>query len=245
MIGRLGWVLPLSLLLAASDPFDTGLLAYREGRFAEALRAFSEAVDAAGEEASPALLYDQALAALRSGALGEAEAAANRAAARGGPDFAARSDFVRANVAFTKCEWTEKQADHPAAPPFALDSAIRYAETARDLWASAAMSRPDWPEARRNVERALLKLEALREKKARAQEPPRKEPEKKPEPRPLPPEPEGPLAEEETSIEPRLEDLTAEEVMRLLDKLEEKEQEKLEMRRARRSRQPVEVERDW
>ena len=57
------WILPVVFLLAGSGEFDAGVRAYREGRFAEAVLAFDAAGLAAGENASPELLFNQALAA--------------------------------------------------------------------------------------------------------------------------------------------------------------------------------------
>jgi len=242
----LPWLLLPSILFAAGDDFASGVRAYEEGRYRDALAAFTEAQIAAGEEAPAELLFNRALAALRAGDLREAEASAARAAERGGREFAALRDFMRGNAAFQRCAWTEAQANEPSAPPFALDSAIQYAESARAAWQAAAASRDDWPEARRNVERALRKLEELRRKKEEAEKNRPEQPKpKEPELRPNPPEPEGRTTEEETTPEPQLVELSPEEVQRLLDKLGEKEKEKIAMRQARRRARTVEVEKDW
>ena len=57
--------------------------------------------------------------------------------------------FVRGNDAFARSEAAEQ-----------LDLQIALAENAVAAWRAAAMRR-DWPEARRNVERGLLRLEGL------------------------------------------------------------------------------------
>ncbi len=153
-------------------------------------------------------------------------------------------DFVRGNVAFAHCLMAERQASSPAAEPFAWDVAISYGRRARDFWKHAAMSRDDWPEARRNVERALLKLDALARKKKEAER--RRQSNPKPKPKPTPRR--KPLGRDETQEpkdQPQLKELTPEQVLRLLDKLAEKEKEKVALRRSHRKVRMAEVERDW
>jgi hypothetical protein len=99
--------------------------------------------------------FDRAVAALQEGELRQAEAAAQQLAEPHGL-------FLRGNVAFADCLVAEKQAATAAAEPFAFDVAIALAEKAARLWADATMIREDWPEARRNVERALLTAADLR-----------------------------------------------------------------------------------
>jgi hypothetical protein len=224
------------LVVGCGDP---GARAYREGRFRDAQEAFA----AAGDDAPAAWLFNRALAALRAGDLTDAEAAAEEAAARGTPEIAALGDFARGNAAYERCRMAERQASTAAAEPFALDVAITYAKKARGLWQRAAMSRSDWPEARRNVERALLKAEELQRKKADQEEPPRKKTDPRPKPRP-PPAP-RPDAEQAPTVEPQLKELDPDEVLRLLDKLAEKEREKRALRRSHRRMRMAEVERDW
>ena len=185
--------------------------------------------------------YTRALAALRAGRLDEAESAA----AAGGPEIRVLCEFLRGNVAFARCEMVERQAEEPGAEPFAYDVAIAYGEKALRFWRHAAMSRADWPEARRNAERALLKLEVLQKKKADQDEQRRRESDPQPRPRPKPkPRPRGGDAEADPN-RPQLQQLSREQVMRLLEKLAEKEREKLALRRSRRKVRMAEVERDW
>jgi hypothetical protein len=232
------------VLLAGCDAGAAGRRAYREGRFEDAHAALVTAVESAGEDASAELLYSRGLAALATGDLRDADSSAERAASRGDPEIAALCDFLRGNAAFGQCELAERQASTVEAEPFAFDIAIRFGEKARDFWQLAAASRPDWPEARRNVERALLKLEELAKKKAEAQ----KDPERPAEPRPLPlPESadEGRKTEEEAAPEAQLTELTAEQVEKLLQRLAEKEAEKVALRRSHRRKRMEEVEKDW
>jgi outer membrane biosynthesis protein TonB len=106
----------------------------------------------------------------------------------------------------------------------------------------------DWPEARRNVERALLKLADLREKKAEAEKRKQKKSDPRPKPKPRPePRPEERTTESEADLskDPQVAALSPEQVARILDKLAEKEREKLALRRAHRQTQKTDVERDW
>ena len=130
-------------------------------------------------------LHNRAVAALRAGDLVAAEIAAEKAAAKGGPEFEARRDFVLGNAAFARCEKDEFAAMGPRGAS-AIDAAIGHAERARDFWRRAAAGRSDWPEARSNVERARIKLDALKLKRdelTSASPPP------KPKPPPPPTEP--------------------------------------------------------
>jgi tetratricopeptide (TPR) repeat protein len=246
--------------LAACDDFDTGTVAYREGRFDDAHAAFAAAVAAAGDDAPGELLYDEALAALRAGDLKDADAAAERAATRD-PELRPLADFVRGNVAFARCELAAKQAEGLEAEPFAFDVAIVRGRDAARRWQSAAMSRADWPEARRNVERALRKLEDLRDRQAQAAKSPKNKteggadrlngvkPDEKSDaaPPPPPPPPGGGNADDpsEQSDPPQLTELPRDQVMRLFEKLAEKERERLAGRHRAAKSKPPEVERDW
>jgi hypothetical protein len=261
-------MLSILFLLGAGDDFAAAVRAYRDGRFRDALHAFVEAERSAGPDAPPELLYDQALAALRAGELGLAESAAERAAARGGAEFLALRDFVLGSAAFARAEKAELEASRPEAEPFAFNPAITQAEAARIAWQRAAMSKPDWPEARRNVERALLKVEELKRKKAAAEQERQKQkganppsnpsrPDARPEPQPETPAPrEAPAPDEQTQDqrqqvkptdrpEPAPDETSPEPVARLLEKLREKEREKLALRRGQRKARNARVEKDW
>lgn len=255
--------LALGLALAACGPADDGLAAYRDGRFADAHRLLGEALRDAGPSAPPALAADAALAALRDGAADEAIAAAKDAAARGDADVAAFADFVRGNAAFAKCDLAEAQARMPESEPFAYDLAIRWANNAREAWIAAASSRDDWPKARRNVERANLRLESLTRAKADAEAqrkrpgPPKIRPKPLPTPgkdgkpaEPLPPQPApgaqpGKDAKDPGGDEAVLTELSAADVQKLRDRLVAKEREKTALRRAQQEKQHTTVERDW
>ncbi len=189
--------------------------------------------------------YNEALAALSSGDLSEAEAGIGQAIQTGDEEIVARAEFLRGNVQFTRCLTAEQQATAPGAEPFAFDIAIAFGETALRSWRFAAMSRDDWPEARRNVERALLKLEELvRKKRAKKDETKQTDPQPRPRPKPKPTKPEDKRAED-SAEDPQLKELSPEEVLRLIEKLAQKEREKLSVRRSHRKTRMAGVERDW
>jgi len=251
----------LLLLVASCGAAADGERAYREGRFKDAAEAYARADAAAGDGASAELLLDEALAALRAGDLSRAESCADRAARRGA-ESAALADFVKGNAAFARAAVSEMQADRVEAEPFAFDAAIAQAETARDAWIRADVAKDDWPAARRNVERALVAIDRLREKKARAERAKRKQQDvavARPKPKSKPDVPPPPRTSPPTET-PRSADkppptktpsdlesgeLPAEEVARLFDLLAAKERAKLDARRASRAERTADVEKDW
>jgi hypothetical protein len=179
---------------------------------------------------------------LSRGELVQAEIAAEKAAARGGPEFEARRDFLLGNAAWTRSMKEEQAAMGPRGAS-AMTAAIRHADQARASWQLAAARREDWPEARRNVERARLRIEELRRKKAEL------EPESRPPPKPPPrgdrPQPSQPQLMPGMRVDPELTELPADEVTKLLDRLKDKDQDKLRVRRARQAEIGLGVEKDW
>jgi len=162
--------------------------------------------------------YEATLTALRAGDLDKAVLVSE------GTEW---HDFVRGNAAFARSEAAEQ-----------LDLQIALAEDAVAAWRVAAMSR-DWPEARRNVERGLLRLQSLYEKRSGKE---KKPPERKPPPLPPPPgKEEGP----ETEAKVEKGELADAQVLRLLELVREKERRKLAERRARLGVPQAGVERDW
>ncbi len=240
------WRLCALLLVAtngSTDDWADGRRAYAEGRFADALAAFTAAEQAAGDEVSAALLYNKALAALRADTLNTAEGAADKAATLGGAEFTALRDFLRGNVAFARSAAAAKQAGSVESEPFAFDAALALGESARNAWQAAAMSRPDWPAARRNAERAVRWLEQLQAQKAAADDQKSKAKKEPDAPKPkLPPPDENKKPEPE---KPPTDELSRDEVRRLLDKLAAKEREKVRLRRSQQQAASIEVQRDW
>jgi hypothetical protein len=215
---------------------------YRAGRFTEAHAEFVARCEAEGEDASAELMFNRALAAIGAGDLSDAESSAEQAAAAGGEKLSARAEFLRGNAAFARCELAERQAASVEAEPFAFEIAIRFGEKARDLWMSAAMSRPDWPEARRNVERAEAMLESLRGRKREAES--KKDPRPKPQPKPLP-DPGQTRPEVKPNPEAKITELSPSEILALYERLAKKEREKRTVREAYRKERMTTVERDW
>jgi hypothetical protein len=202
---------------------------------------------ACGGEDPAARSFDAALAALRAGDLDRARSAAEAAATEGGPAFAGARDFVRGNVAFARSEAAEAAAARPGADPTTMEAARSFAEDALAAWRSAASSRADWPAARRNVERALLRLARLREKKSAGGKEGPKPPTPKDAPPdlppPLPPPPKDPPADLPAAYDPV--DLPPERVAALLEVLRKKEAERRDVRKATRRETSRGVERDW
>jgi hypothetical protein len=238
-------VLMTLLLLSGDEDFAAGTRAYAEGRYPEALEAFTRAEFRAGNGASAELLHNRALAALATGDLRVAEFCAEKAAVRGGPEFAGLREFLFGNAAYARCERAESESALMEADPTALGQAIVHAQTALLYWRMAATSREDWPSARRNVERAILKLEELRKKKEEADKNPKT---RQDNPQPDPESQEDPdRNNEEVEEDPDAQELdpSASQLTDLLDLLAKKEAEKRDLRRARQRARSADVERDW
>jgi len=193
--------------------------------------------------------YNRALAALRAGEPRVAANEAERAAALDDGEVHELSIFLLGNTAYAQCLTAERAAGTAAAEPFAFDVAITYGESALGSWSRAAMLRGDWPAARRNAERALRKIRDLRRKKADAEEKQRRRSDPKPKPKPPKPPPINPepgkTIDKDPNAKVRAAELSPEEVVRLMDRLAEKEQEKLDLRRAERKKRATGAERDW
>jgi hypothetical protein len=245
-------LIAVSLLVASIDDSD-GARAYREGRFADALAFFTAGTRVQGHDASPEWLHNQALAALRAGELVVAEIAAEKAAARGNALFIGLRDFVLGNVAFVRCERADLVSRQPESGPPALDAAIAHAESAAAWWQRASMTRSDWPEARRNAERAAVRLRELKDRKEQAERK-RQANAGRRSPRPLPtPTAEGEQATEAGGKISRSQrvtvavkgELSPQQVRHLLEMLAEKEVEKRRLREKNQRVRTLAVERDW
>jgi len=175
---------------------------------------------------------------LRAGRWDEALRAARSAGQRGDARYEALRYFVRGNVAYARSlEMDDKAA---RGDPEAAKMAYQLAEDALAYWQMATASRSDWPVARRNVERGLLRLRALRESKTAREKPP--EPVQSPDPT-APPE-----SEEEPELSTALvetRDLPAGQVGEVLAVLVAREERKRALRRVQRKARGAQVERDW
>ncbi len=163
-------VLALAIAVQGGGDFVGGAQAYRERRFAAAAAAFSSEVAARGAAAPAELHYDLALAWLAAGESSRA-AGALEVASRS-PDVALRRrcNFVRGSIAWQRGAAAAKLAEQVEAEPFAFRPALAAIEAARLAWQQAAIGEPDWPEARRNVERAQQRLLALRDAQQRLEQ---------------------------------------------------------------------------
>lgn len=175
--------------------------------------------------------FHDAVAKVQMGDLAGAEAAAERAAELGDTRYGPIRAFLRGNASFARSMALNDEVNRPDADPRARAGALAFAEDALAYWRAAAASRSDWPGARRNVERALLRIDMLREKgkQKRKKQPPPSE-EDKPQP-------------QEAKLETR--ELPPGQVMGLLDLLRKKVELKRRAREAQRRQTSARVERDW
>ena len=223
------------------DAFARGVELLERGKAREALALLTEAERSAGTDASAALLYDHALAALQSGEIRASTTSAEKMAARGGARFFGLRDFLRGNAAFIEGERAEAESALQEADPVALRLAIQHVEKARAAWIRAAMTRDDWIEARRNVARANRKLEILEIKRQAAEDArkTKKEKQKKKKRR-------GPMETEEREAQMlRASKLSPRELAALLAKIDANDAEKRALRREMRGKKQSGVERDW
>ncbi len=247
-----------ALLLAGCGGPGEGYAHHMAGRHEQALRTWEAESVGADPREQGRLQNNMALAALALGQVEDAEAAAAKAVERGGEQFAPLLAFVRGNLAFERSKQMEHEATRPGGDPKAMEMALMLAEDAQGRWQQAATLRAtDWPEARRNVERALIRLKALRDSKrgGRADRPSQPEPggdpeagDDKPDDGPEPPKPptkdgQDPSLPPDDALNRR--DLPASKVLGLLDLLAEKDKERLDIRRKARRERSSQVEQDW
>ena len=202
-----------------------------------------------GDLVPPEVLWTEALAALQKGPVIDAEVALEKAVARGGPAWRPLRDFVAGNAAFERCTRAEAQARGPEAEPFAFDVAIAHAEAAIGHWRTALASRDDWPQARRNLERAFVKLEELRRERQSAVDKQRRQ-RMADSPQPATGETEEPAGGERTQeaadpLAAQAVDLASTQVDELLRRLARIEDEKRALRRSTRAAASRNVEKDW
>ena len=171
---------PLAALLVALGGGDReeGLAHYRAGRFAAAQAAFARALAAAPGDVD--LQWNLALAAWRAGDLATAETAAAKYAAATGDDAEHRHRGLLGAVRYAEAEELERRYDAASAPSSAvappgqggapsvnpvqlLEQAVEKALQAKDHFVSAVRAAPS-EQAVRNGERAIRKLNQLKEK---------------------------------------------------------------------------------
>jgi hypothetical protein len=233
---------------AATAPSAAQAVAdYTAERYAAAFAAFA-VLGAESAAPPPELRLGLALAALRVQRTGDAEAAlrpllAEAALLAEAPALAAEAQFVFGLLQWQRAERAQAAAQLQDAEPFALASARRAAALAMAAFCAADRARGGWPAALRNAERAA-RLDAELERLAAAQQPPKaqKEPDQPPPPEP---EPERQPTQEEQAPELAREALSAAAAAELLARVQQREREKLQVRRAGQRRGSTAGERDW
>jgi len=232
----------VGLLLLVGDPPSEGVRAYRDGNFREAFAAFTAAEAAAGDHASPELLYDLAIAALQVRQLRIAEYTAEKLVARGGPDYADIRESLLGNVAWCRAERAAAEGDLPDPDPTAFDRAVRHARSAIGLWQGVAMRRSDLPAARRNIERASTVLAELERKKKAAED--QRRAKKEQEPGEVRDSATAQPEETEQAPVPQREP-TATSLELIETQLAKLQREKRALRQSLRQARSANVERDW
>ena len=227
---------------AGPERFQAGVAAWRAGRYEEARVAFAEELAARGAGAPAELRANLAMAALRVQRTQDAEAAARPLLESALSDDRALGEFLCALAAFQRGERAAAAARLPDAEPMAWESAVRSVAAAISGWCRAAELRPGWPEALRNAERAVRALAQLERERAAAapREPKRTEP--------VPPEPPpGPATPSTEEVRPDLVQatLSAAELERLRQRLQQKQREKRSARFVEPRNAQVAGERDW
>lgn len=240
---------------------DAAERAFAAGRFADALRLREGELARAGGDASPELLLSLATAAFRAGDMDRAETAAAAAeGARPAGETAAAVRFLRGSIAWARSEAAELRSRGPRATPMDHAAAVASAEDALVHWQRAAMAgEEDRPAARRNAERALLRLAALREKRRDGTggpppPPPPEDPLRTDDGKPAPDTPDAPEVDQPEDVpgdpgdEAKPEgpaELAPAAVSALAERLATKEKEKWDLRRRVRRERADPAERDW
>ncbi len=165
-----------------------------------------------------------------------------------GPAQEAHATFLRGNAAFTDSLALEAAAADATGTEQRdlMRAAYRRAEDALAAWQWAAATRRDWPEARRNVERGLLRMKALREHGTEGGKPnPKvvKDPRKTKKDEPKKPDLPDKVPEPTARVDDRA--LPDGRVLGILETLRLREKQKIELRKARRTVRPPLGGRDW
>lgn len=220
------------------DAFRAAVAAYEAGRHAEALAGFRALAAAAGELASPELLGDLALAALRAQRPGDAEPAVQRLLAADDAGERARGAFLSGLCHWQRCDVAEAAAKLQDAEPFAYDVAVKSCRQALAAFLAADAPGAPWPAARRNAERAAVRLAALEKAKDEADAARRSKQEKAPPP---------PVPDERKEQEPAPPQPAASQadVADVLERLRQKERQKRVVRAAAQGAAATAGERGW
>jgi len=247
---RLPVLLPLLALAAtqgppasSGDPFAAAVAHYRAGRHAEAFAGFGALRGSSGTAPGAELLVGFSLAALRLQRTAEAEGAARELAALADARDRADGAFLLGLAAFQRAERAEAAAKLQDPEPGAFDAALQAVDQAIGQWLAADRARDGWPEAVRNAERAAHKRRQLQQDRAAAE---RDRPQSRKEPAPEA-RPKTESDPEPQQVDPELTAaaLPAQELARLLDRLQQREREKRLVRQAQQRAAASAGERDW
>lgn len=254
----------LLLVAFVADPFGDGVRAYQAGDWQLAWTLFQQAaLDAQAThgglaEPSPQLLWNQALTAYQLEKWAESEKLAELASRARIPEVSQPAEFLRANVAWRKCaaivanlqpsklHLNAIQAKHLQA----LSGAILQAEKATSLWQSAAEMRARelqlhdaqaaWPAATRNRILAEEKLRQLRQLHQQWVQTMAKNAKNGAQP-----PPDLNTAAQPKSDQPPPPPMTMQDQKNLLDKLKNKQQKKVVVRKSNADRETQPAAKDW
>lgn len=235
------WIAAIGLASAAGAQRDAARADYRAGRFEAARAAFAAELAEHGAEPPPELRFDLALAALRVQRTAEAESVCRPLLQHAEAVWRARAEFVLGLAAWQRSDRAAAAAQLPDPEPMAWDLAVRATEAAFAHWCRAALLQSDDPAARRNAERAQIRLREQQQARDQAA----RERASKREPEPPPPAPAAGGTTETVTPQLAQQPLTDAEVQRLRERLQSLERDKRRLRQAEQ-RHTVEVgERDW
>lgn len=235
---------PREVAASSAQRFATATADYRAARYAEALAGYQALFAEQGSAAAPELLGNLALAALQRHRPGDAEPAARGLLQRVDAGEQALGAFLLGHAAWLRAETARAAAKLQDAEPMAFAAALAQLDQAVGLWLRADELRQGWPEAVRNAERAAALRELVQQEQqaAEANRPkPKQEPDR-PEPEPPPTRPEQ---SEEQQPDAARDALSAQELAKLLERLQQKDREKRLARQAQQRGSAVAGERDW
>ncbi len=228
-----GIVMALSMLTSCQGEAQRGVEALRAGDATTARQLLQIALDEAGDDAPLAWHIDHALAALAVGDDDAALASVERSAVARGDDRGL-ADFVRGVVSYRRALAIERETAG-GGEMAAFDPAVLHAQAAVAAWTRALRTRADWPQARRNIERARELLE--RAARATSSPPPPDESEDED-------VPDEEADEEDVELPAHLTELPPSRVRSLLDLLARKERDKAALREQEQRRR-TSGGRDW
>ena len=241
--------------LLSSDGWLRGERAFAKADYAAAAAAFAEAIEQEGDRAPIEWRYDHALASFAAGSLDVASDSATRVAQQAEGALRQQALHLLGSIEWKRSEAIAAMAMQVEAEPFLFDQAIERVARARSNWVDAAIGEDAAEESVRNAERALQRLEQLREQKAEKDRQ-RKAAGAKQKPMAVPDgkdsgeEKQGGAKDGEKDMQdnplaPLQQELSREQVDRMFEKLEQRDREKLQLRRSLRAQRSTSAERDW